>query len=217
MTILYEDYDIIVVNKKQGLLTVGSDKVVENTAYFLLNEYVRKGNFKSKNKALIVHRLDRDTSGVLVFAKSDAAQKNLQEQWQSCTKTYTAIVHGKMPAESGTITSYLAENSALRMYSTPDASKGKLSTTHYKVLKEDRGLSWVELSIETGRKNQIRVHLADEGCPVAGDGKYGEKDRSMKRLYLHAQALKFKHPFSGEEMEHTASVPRSFDALMKHR
>ena len=215
LTILYEDRDIIVVDKVNGLLTVSSEKVRDKTAYYHLTEYVRKGNQKSKHRVFIVHRLDRDTSGVIVFAKNEKAKRYLQEEWQNFSKKYYALVHGTMPQKEGIITSYLAENSIHRMYSVTDPEKGKFAKTGYKVIKESVKYSFLEIDLLTGRKNQIRVHLTDKGCTVAGDKKYGVKEKGIKRLMLHAFSLTITHPFSKEKMTFTTKVPAYFESLMK--
>jgi len=214
LSILYEDRDILVVNKASGLLTVGSEKVRDNTAYYLLNNYVRKGNPKSRHRIFIVHRLDRDTSGVIVFAKSADAKRYLQSEWQGFKKIYYAVVHGAPREKTGVISSYLAENSVKKMYSVDDPKKGKLARTGYKVLRESRNYSLLEIDLLTGRKNQIRVHLAEKGCPVVGDKKYGEKEQGAKRLALHAASLTMAHPYSKEKMTFEAKVPDYFKALI---
>ena len=215
LTILYEDRDILVVDKVNGLLTVSSERVKEDTAIYLLNNYVRKGNQKSRNRVFIVHRLDRDTSGVLVFAKTENAKRFLQDEWQGFNKKYLAIVHGKLNDKKGLLTSHLAENSIHKMYSTPDFEKGKLSKTGFKVLKESTKYSLLEIDLITGRKNQIRVHLADKGHPVVGDKKYGYKEKGVKRLCLHAFSIDLIHPFSKKRITFKAKVPTYFDLMMK--
>jgi RluA family pseudouridine synthase len=215
LAILYEDQDIIVVNKVNGLLTVSTDRERDKTAHFLLNEYVKKGNARSKNRVFIVHRLDRDTSGILVFAKSEKVKRYLQDEWSSFTKKYFAVVHGKLLEKEGIITSYLTENRAHRMYSTKDTEKGKLSKTGYKLLKEGRGFSLLEISLLTGRKNQIRVHFSEKGHPVVGDKLYGKVDRGVKRLALHAASLTISHPHTKEKMNFDAEMPSYFTALLK--
>jgi len=215
LTIIYEDRDIIVVDKVNGLLTVSSEKVRDKTAYYLLNEYVRKGNQKSKRRVFIVHRLDKDTSGVIVFAKSEKAKRYLQEEWQNFSKKYYALIHGTMSKKEGIITSYLAENSVHRIYSVTDVKKGKLAKTGYKVLKESSRYSLLEIDLLTGRKNQVRVHLADKDCAVVGDKKYGAREKSIKRLMLHAVSLTITHPFSKERMTFTTKIPAYFETLMK--
>ena len=215
LSILYEDRDILVVDKVSGLLTISSEKTRSNTAYYLLTDYVRKGNPKSKNRVFIVHRLDRNTSGVIVFARNEKAKRYLQDAWQTFHKTYYAVVHGALSKKEGVISSHLMENQAHRVYSIADPKRGKLAKTGYRVLKESTKYSLLEIDLLTGRKNQIRVHLADEGCPVAGDNKYGMKDKSIRRLMLHATALTLTHPHSEESMTFTAELPVYFKILLK--
>lgn len=217
LNIIYEDHDILVVDKISGLLTVSNDKVREQTAYFMLNDYVRKGNSKSNRRIFIVHRLDRDTSGLLVFAKNEEAKIYLQEEWQNFKKKYYAVVCGLPPEPQGEISSYLAENSVFRMYSVKDPAKGKFAKTGYKVLREANKYSLLEVDLYTGRKNQIRVHLADLGCPVVGDKKYGEKEKGIKRLALHASSLSIKHPFSKEPMSFETKIPGYFKSLVSQK
>ncbi len=219
LSVLYEDHEILVVDKASGLLTVSSESEREKTACFLLNEYVRKGIQKSRNRVFIVHRLDRDTSGVIVFAKNEAAKRYLQEEWPKFEKKYYAVVHGVLSRKEGLITSHLAENSIHRMYSVADPEKGKLAKTHYKVLRESEKFSLLEIDLLTGRKNQIRVHLADEGFPVAGDDVYGnkEKDKGIRRLMLHSASLCLNHPVSKERMTFEAKVPSCFESLVRRK
>ena len=198
-----------------GLLTVSNEKVKENTAYYLLNDYVRKGNQKSRKRIFIVHRLDRDTSGIIVFAKNENAKRYLQEEWQGFQKKYYAVVHGTLPEKEGVITSFLAENRVHKMYSIADPKKGKLAKTGYKVLRESTKYSLLEIDLLTGRKNQIRVHLADKGYPVVGDKKYGVKEKGIKRLTLHAASITIVHPYSKEKMTFTTKVPAYFESLIK--
>ena len=214
LVIIHEDRDILVVDKPPGLLTMGTDKEKSRTAYFILTDYVRRGCVKSRNRIFIVHRLDRDTSGILIFAKSWEAKLYLQGQWKETKKKYLAVVHGKCEKSSDTITTYLVENKAHRVYSTPDAAKGKLSHTAYKVLKQVRDLALLEVDLLTGRKHQIRVHLADIGHPVVGDKKYGNENQAHKRLALHARSISFRHPSSGEQMTFETKVPEYFNKLV---
>jgi RluA family pseudouridine synthase len=215
LSILYEDRDLIVVDKVSGLLTMSTDRFGDQTAYRLLNEYVRKGNSKSRNQVFIVHRLDRDTSGILVFAKSEQAKRFLQDEWSNFEKKYVAVVKGSMPQKEGKISSYLVENSAHKMYSVTDPEKGKLAKTEYRVLKESETRSLVEINLLTGRKNQIRVHLADKKCPVVGDKKYGVKEPGIKRLCLHSASIDFLHPFSKEPIHFETKIPAYFETLLK--
>jgi 23S rRNA-/tRNA-specific pseudouridylate synthase len=234
LAILYEDSDIIVVDKPAGLLTVGTNTDKTRTVQYILTDYVRKGSPKSRNRVFVVHRLDQWTSGVLVFAKSEEVKLRLQGQWKETEKKYLAVVHGRLSQKEGIITSYLAENRAYVVYSTTDATKGKLAHTAYKVLKEtgpastrlgeagqpargrgltEGGFSLLEVSLLTGRKNQIRVHLADKGHPIAGDRKYGKAEDGCKRLALHSKSISFKHPTTGRQMTFEAKVPAYFNKL----
>ncbi len=215
LSILYEDRDLLVVDKVSGLLTVSNATVREQTAYYLLNDYVRKGNPKSRHRIFIVHRLDRDTSGIIVFAKNEAAKRYLQDEWQGFQKTYYAVVRGTLPEKEGVITSYLTENSAHKMYSVADPRKGKFAKTGYRVAKESSKYSLLEIDLATGRKNQIRVHLADKGYPVAGDKKYGVKEKGIKRLALHSASIALTHPFSKKKMVFETKVPAYFETLLK--
>ncbi len=215
LTILYEDQDILVVNKISGLLTMASAREREKTAYFILTQYVKKGSLRSKNRVFIVHRLDKDTSGVLVFAKTEKAKFFLQDEWQSFSKKYVAVIEGKMREKEGIITSYLAENSIHRVFSVRNADKGKFAKTGYKVIKESERFSLVHIHLFTGRKNQIRVHFYDQGCPVAGDKVYGEKSVGIKRLALHAATLTIRHPHTNKEMTFETNTPTYFKQLIK--
>ena len=214
IVILHEDREVLVVDKPPGLLTIATDRESERTAYHILTDYVRKGNPKSRNRVFIVHRLDRETSGILVFAKSETAKLRLQGQWEATEKRYLAVVHGRLEGKAGEITTYLAENRAHTVYSTPDTTRGRLSHTAYDVLKETRAFSLLEVRLLTGRKHQIRVHLAEQGHPVVGDHRYGKRDEGHKRLALHARSLSFKHPFSGKRLTFEADVPAYFNELV---
>jgi 23S rRNA pseudouridine1911/1915/1917 synthase len=216
LAILYEDQDILVVSKASGLLTVSTDREKEKTAHFLLNDYVRKGNAKSKNRVFIVHRLDKDASGILVFAKNEKVKRYLQDNWGEFNKKYFAIAHGKLHDKEGIITSYLVENKLHRVYSVKDTIKGKFSKTGYKVLKESGKYSLLEIDLFTGRKNQIRVHLAEKGHPVVGDKMYGRTDKGIKRLTLHAASLTISHPFTKEKMIFESEIPLYFKTLINY-
>lgn len=215
LSILHEDKDIIVVVKPAGLLTIGTDREKSRTVHYLLNDYVRKGNPKSRNRVYVVHRLDMDTSGILVFAKSEQVKKFLQENWENTEKHYLAIVHGRLTAKEGTISSYLVENMAQRVYSTADATKGKLSHTAYKVAEESKGFSLVDIHLLTGRKHQIRVHFAEQGHPIVGDRKYENKEIRSNRLALHARSIAFTHPVTHKRMTFDTGVPEDFIRLFR--
>jgi RluA family pseudouridine synthase len=214
LAILYEDREILVVDKPAGLLTVGVESGKSLTAYSILTNYVRNRNDRSRNRVFVVHRLDRDTSGVLLFSKNDEAKRRLQEHWDETEKKYLAVVHGVCRKKSETISSYLAENKAQVVYSTSDPAKGKLSQTAYRVLRQTKYFALLEIDLLTGRKNQIRVHLADIGHPLVGDSKYGRSDDRHKYLALHAATISFPHPQSGKKMTFFADAPSYFNKLV---
>lgn len=214
LTILHEDRDIIVVEKPGGLLTIGTERDKTRTAHTILNEYVRKGDPRSRNRVYIVHRLDRETSGILIFARSEAAKTFLQGQWQETDKRYLTVVHGSLTDKTGTISSYLTENSAFTVYSTPDQAAGKLSRTEYTVLKEHKGFSLLEIKLLTGRKHQIRVHLSEQGHPVVGDKKYGPRSDAYGTLALHARSISFTHPVNGRRLFFETGIPEFFTRLV---
>jgi tRNA pseudouridine32 synthase/23S rRNA pseudouridine746 synthase/23S rRNA pseudouridine1911/1915/1917 synthase len=215
LSVIYEDRDIIVVDKVAGLLTVGTDRLSENTAYRRLTSYVRKGNPKSRNRLFIVHRLDRDTSGILVFAKTFEAKQYLQEEWHSFSKKYCAIVRGTPAKKQDILVSHLCENRSYKVYSADSSSGAKLAKTGYKVIRESALYSMLEINLFTGRKHQIRVQLADAGYPVAGDSVYGTKEKNVNRLALHASTITFRHPYTKKEMTFHAPAPPYFEQLMK--
>ncbi|WP_028612105.1 RluA family pseudouridine synthase [Paenibacillus harenae] len=212
LSILFEDEHIIVVKKDAGLLSVASDTGKENelTAYRQLMAHVRMDH--PKNRIFIVHRLDRDTSGVMMFAKSEAVQQQLQNSWQDTVqeRTYVALVEGQVKKEQGTITSWLKESKTLKMYSSSHPNDGLHAVTHYKVLRSNKSFSLLEVQLETGRKNQIRVHMEDIGHPVAGDKKYGARTRTLGRLGLHARVLAFTHPVTGKLVRFETEIPKLF-------
>lgn len=217
LTILFEDQSLIVINKQSGLLSMATNKERDRTAYGILSDYVKKEN--PKNKIFIIHRLDRETSGVMMFARSEKVQRLMQESWNATTKerTYVALVEGVPNPEQGRITSYLRESKALIVYSSQNPENGQLSITNYKVLKANNGYALLELELETGRKNQIRVHMQDIGHPVAGDAKYGATTNPIGRLGLHAEVLAFEHPITGQAMHFNAPVPKLFQSLLKEQ
>lgn len=212
VSIMHEDEDIIIILKDAGLLSVASDsaKTEELTAYRQLTAHVRIEN--PKNRIFIVHRLDRDTSGVMMFAKSEKIQQLLQNSWQDTVKEriYVALVEGTVKKEQGTITSWLRESKTLKMYSSFHANDGLHAVTHYKVIRTSKEFSLLEVHLETGRKNQIRVHMEDIGHPVVGDKKYGARTKPIGRLGLHARVLAFTHPITGELMRFETEIPKLF-------
>ncbi|WP_435895077.1 RluA family pseudouridine synthase [Oceaniferula spumae] len=215
LPILYEDHDILVVDKPSGLLTVSTDRESDRTAFAYLMDYVRKGQAKSRSRVFIVHRLDRETSGLLVFAKSEESKRWLQQEWAEFNKTYFAVVRGHLAEKSGVFSSYLAENGVHKMVSVKSSDLGKLAKTAYKVIKESKAYSLLEIELMSGKKHQIRVHLSDQGHAVVGDKKYGQDEKGTKRLMLHAGSLTIKHPYTEEWMTFSSNAPHYFDALMK--
>ena len=214
--IIYEDPDLFVGNKAPGFLTVAAAWDRENTVHNALNQYVRKGNPRSRKCVYVVHRLDQATSGVLIFAKTEQVQNFLKDNWKSTDKTYYTIVHGKLPKKSGLVTSYLEEDEDYVVHSKSKSDKGKLAQTEYEVVKETDKYSLVKINLLTGRKNQIRVHMADLGNPVVGDPKYGKGKARFKDLYLHSYSIAFDHPFRRERMEFEVPVPHYFNALVPY-
>ncbi len=214
LAVLYEDKDILVADKPAGLLTMATERERDRTAHSVLTEYLRTGCGRARKRLFIVHRLDRDTSGVLIFAKSEEAMNRLKDHWKENTKKYLAVVHGTCKKASGEITSYLVEDKGYTVHSTQDSTKGKFAHTVYKVLRETKRYSLLEVTLLTGRKNQIRVHLAGVGCPIVGDTKYGKTDDDQPRMALHARSISFKHPFSGKQLAFESKLPEFFARLV---
>lgn len=214
LQIVYEDDDIIVVNKGYGLLSMGTDKKKDGTAYSLLRDYLKRKD--PRNKIFIVHRLDQHTSGLMMFAKNIRAKEEMQHNWNNMVleRKYIAIVEGALEPEEGTIRSYLTENSAHEVYSTKNPEEGQLAVTHYKTLKKRGPYSMVELSLATGRKNQIRVHMKEAGHVIVGDRRYGAGASPIHRLALHAQTLRFVHPVTRRDMNFTSPLPAGFSRLV---
>lgn len=214
LAILHEDEDILVVDKPAGLLTIATERERSRTAYAALTGHVRE-NAGPRARIFIVHRLDRDTSGVLVFAKHEEAKRFLQGHWEETKKIYLAIVHGRPEKRSGTISTRLVENRVHRVYSTPDPARGRPARTAYRVLRETKRFALLEIDLVTGRKNQIRVHLADIGHPVVGDRKYGRPKDVHTRLALHAGSLTLPHPGTGVLLTFRAPLPAYFGRLVR--
>lgn len=212
--ILHEDRDVIVGNKSAGLLTVGALWEKENTVHNLLNQYIRKGNTRSRACVFVVHRLDQATSGALIFAKTEEVQQYLKNNWKSTVKTYYAIVHGHLAKKAGIYESYLTEDDEYHVHSSKDNSKGVLAQTEYEVVKETASFSLVKINLLTGKKNQIRVHMAELGHAIVGDSKYGKNTTRYKNLALHSASLEFTHPFSKKRVLVKAKVPDYFKELV---
>jgi 23S rRNA pseudouridine1911/1915/1917 synthase len=211
--IVYEDQHIIVIDKMAGLLSMATENEKRATAYSLLSRHVKKQD--KGNKIFIVHRLDRETSGLMLFAKSEAVKDKLQESWNDTIieRTYIAVVEGAVEKQEGTITSYLSEDKVFKMHSSPNPKSGKEAITHFSVLKKNNAYSLLKVNLETGRKNQIRIHMQEMGHNIVGDKKYGATTSPIKRLGLHAQQLSFIHPVTGEKMNFETKIPRVFMRL----
>lgn len=212
--VVYEDPYLLVIDKRAGLLSM-SNNTRQQTVQTVLNRYLEKGG--SRCTSHLVHRLDRDTSGLMVYAKDVKTQRSLVEGWQQLVtdRRYVALVSGELEKEQGMIRTWLTEDKHFVTHSSPVDNGGKLAITHYKVLRSAKGYSLVELELETGRKNQIRVHLSDMGHPIVGDFKYGSSDESLLRLGLHAYLLAFRHPVTGKYLRFETPVPDSFEKLMR--
>jgi 23S rRNA pseudouridine1911/1915/1917 synthase len=210
LQVLYEDADLLIVLKPAGLLTVATPDERDRTAYAYLREYLREHN--ARQKLFIVHRLDKLASGILVFAKSERVKSLLKGVFSrhDIERKYWAIVEGSVQKDKGTIRSRLAEDRSMRMHSTEDEAKGKSAVTHYRVLKRLRNLTVLEVTLETGRKNQIRVHLSEMGHPIVGDRAYGSTQNPLGRLGLHAFHLGFRHPVRGMPLAFQTEPPPEF-------
>jgi RluA family pseudouridine synthase len=213
VTVLHEDDAVIVLLKPHGLLTVATERERENTLQAGLNRYLAGGG---KERIHVVHRLDRETSGVLVFAKTFPAREALKEQFaaHSADRMYIAVIEGSIAPAEGTIRSYLLEGGDLKMRSTKKGD-GKLAVTHYRTIETKGAYAMLEVTLETGRKNQIRAHLSEAGHPVAGDQFYGAATNPLGRLGLHAKLLGFTHPATGERLSFTAPIPHGFRELFR--
>lgn len=211
--IIYEDRDIIAGNKAAGFLSVGALWNKDKTIHRALNDYVRKGQLKSRKCVYVVHRLDQATTGVLVFAKTQQSKDYLKENWTNFEKVYFAVVNGILAKKEDMIESHLAEDEDYFVRSV-SGKQGKPAKTFYQVIRETDKHSLLRIRILTGRKNQIRVHMADIGHPVLGDSKYGKSFKAYPRLALHAFSLTLSHPFSGKRLNLTAPVPAFFKTIM---
>lgn len=213
LKLIYEDDDVIVVEKGYGLLSVGipnpAKKKIES-AYDILRDYLKRKD--PRNKLFVVHRLDRDTTGVMMFAKNEEAQETLRHNWNNFVleRLYVALLEGFVKDEEGVIKSRLAENSQFKVYSTDKEDGGRLAVTRFKTIGRGHGLSLVEFTLDTGRKNQIRVHASEMGHPISGDRKYGAKQSRLGRLCLHAKTLRFAHPRTRRDMYFESPVPFGF-------
>ena len=210
--LFFEDDSILVAEKPAGLLTVGDRGLGGTSFYRQMSDYVKE-NSKGKELLFIVHRLDREVSGLLVFAKSEALQEVIKEHWHETKKRYYALVEGQPGNEKGTIRSWLAEGSDQKVRSVKGPEGAKLAITHYRVMDRTPEYALLEVDLETGRKNQIRVHLSEMGCPVVGDRRYGADSRFERRIRLHAFYLSIRHPVTEQALEFKSKMPKSFLVL----
>ena len=213
--LLYEDEHLIVVNKPAKLLSVATDKEKTRTAYHIVTDYVKSQHID--NRIYVLHRLDRDTSGVLMFARDLETKELFQAKWNEIItrRGYRALVEGTPQPDRDTIRSYLVETRTHMIFSGAPGPGAKEAVTNYQVLKSGGGYSLLDISIDTGRKNQIRVHMKELGCPIAGDKQYGAHTNPIGRLCLHANELSFVHPATGLPITFTAKTPRDFNRVFR--
>ena len=211
LDILYEDKFIIVVNKPCNLLTVATDREKDRTLFSYVFDYLKQKN--KINKVFIVHRLDKDTSGIVILAKDEKTKFYLQDNWVKFKRNYVAVVNGKIEKQKGVLKSYLQETKTHLTYSVNDKN-GKLAITEYEKIIENKAYTMLSLNLKTGRKNQIRVQLADMGNPIVGDKKYGIKKDPIRRMALVANTLEFIHPKTKEKIIIDIDIPNSFIKLV---
>ncbi len=207
LKIVFEDEAIIVIDKPANLLSIATNDERRHTAYARLTDYVRKGDPRSRERVWIVHRLDRETSGLMIFARTPQAKDVLQGGWNDVEKQYKAVTEGCPPLEEGVLVSHLDESHPGKVFSAPPGEKTREAKTHYRVLKRGAKYTLVELALETGRRHQIRVQLADIRCPIIGDEKYGGRTDPAKRLGLHSCLLRFPHPMTQEPLCFESPLP----------
>lgn len=215
LEVLFEDDYLIVINKPSGLLTIATDDEKQETAYRLVSDYLKSRSAKAR--VFVLHRLDRDTSGVMMFAKNQEIQSKMQQNWDEevVNRQYQAVVEGRLRNPEGILNDWLVENKNGLVHVSHKPGVGKQAITKFQSVKANAEYSLLSLTLETGRKNQIRVQLAHIGYPVAGDKKYGAKTSPLKRLALHACTLVFKHPVTGKEMSFKTPTPARFLSLFK--
>ena len=215
LDIVYEDKYLIVINKKSGLLTISTEYEKENTLYHQVLLYLKQKN--KNNKVFIVHRLDKDTSGLIIFAKDEKVKRLLQDNWDDVKRVYLGIVNGVTQNEEDILKSYLKETKTHLVYSTKDKN-GDLAITKYESLATNKQFSLLKITILTGRKHQIRVQLNDIGYPLVGDKKYSNiKNKNVKRLCLHASYLEFIHPITKEILKLNTKYPREFNDIIEYK
>ena len=214
LRIVYEDADIIVIDKRNGLLSIGTDKEQKRTAYYILSDYVKEQH--PDNKIFVVHRLDRETSGLMMFAKSEKVQEQMQRGWHKLVldRRYVAVIEGALPHAEGVIDAPLTQDRNHKMWVTRPG-EGEDATTYYTTLRRGKEYSLVDLRLVTGKKNQIRAHLEWKGTPIAGDKKYHAKSNPAGRVCLHAYKLSITHPTTGQELHFDTRIPKLFEECVK--
>lgn len=214
LRIVYEDADIIVIDKRNGLLSIGTDKEQKRTAYYILSDYVKEQH--PDNKIFVVHRLDRETSGLMMFAKSEKVQEQMQRGWHKLVldRRYVAVIEGALPHAEGMIDAPLIQDRNHKMWVTRPG-EGEDATTYYTTLRRGKEYSLVDLRLVTGKKNQIRAHLEWKGTPIAGDKKYHAKTNPAGRVCLHAYKLSITHPTTGQELHFDTRIPKLFEECVK--
>lgn len=212
MDILYEDKYLIIINKPANLLTISTEKEKERTLYNYVYQHLKQKN--KKNKVFIIHRLDKDTSGIVMFAKDENIKFHMQKNWDNVKRNYVAVVNGKVKSEKAVLKSYLKETKTHFTYSVKDKN-GDLAITEYEKVLESKKYTMLSLNLKTGRKNQIRVQLADMGNSIVGDKKYGIKSDPIRRMALHANYIEFIHPITKEKIVLDIDIPNSFLSLLK--
>ncbi|WP_243349868.1 RluA family pseudouridine synthase [Parabacteroides sp. FAFU027] len=213
LRIVYEDKYVIVIDKDPGVLSIATETEKRGTAYSILSEYVKEKH--SQNRIFVLHRLDRETSGLMMFAKDQETQGMLQHHWDRSVRarSYVALVEGQVNQPQDTIVSWLKEGKTFVVHSSPIDNGGQKAVTNYRVLKNNRYYSLLALDLETGRKNQIRVHMQSIGHPVVGDKKYGATHNPIRRVGLHAMELSFIHPITNQLLEFSTPIPKKFTAV----
>jgi 23S rRNA pseudouridine1911/1915/1917 synthase len=210
LKIIFEDSYIILIDKQHGLLSIATETEKDKTAYSILSRHVKKES--TFNKIFVVHRLDRETSGLMMFAKNQQTKELLQKGWQNIVheRNYIAVVEGSIEKDEGIVSSWLKESNAMTMYSDTKSENSSKAITHYRVLKKNKDYTLLDISLETGKKNQIRIHMKELGHSIIGDIKYGGNKSPIKRLGLHAQKLSFRHPVTKADLSFESPIPRSF-------
>ena len=214
LRIVYEDEHIIVIDKRHGLLSIGTDKEQQKTAFYILSNYLKRQD--PRHRIFVLHRLDRETSGLMMFAKSQEVQERMQRGWKSLVtdRRYVAVTEGAPQDNEGTIVSHLKEDRNHKMWAIRE-SDGPAAVTYYSVLKAGGDYSLLDLKLETGQKNQIRAHLEWIGTPIAGDKKYNARTNPAGRVCLHAYRLFINHPVTGEQLDFSTRIPSDFEGLIK--